>query len=77
MSDQVKPTYAIYVLHSREGQSPGDQDLRKFLNLVNNPQCFIWSGTRFHILGADFGSISMMSKVAKNKKSIGSQNEFL
>ena len=72
MSDQIKPTCAVYILHSRQGQSLGDQDLMKFLNLVNDPQYFIWSGTRFHILCADFVSVSMMSKVAKNKKSSGS-----
>ena len=34
MFDQMKPTCAIYVLHSRQGQSLGDQDLMKYLNLV-------------------------------------------
>ena len=42
-------TGAIYVLHSRQGQSLADQNLIKFLNLVNDPQCFIWSETRAHI----------------------------
>ena len=41
MFDQMKPTCAIYVLHSRQGQSLGEQDLMKCLNLVNDPQCFI------------------------------------
>ena len=41
MPDQMKPTCAIFVLHSRQGQSFGDQDWIKFLNLVNDPQCFI------------------------------------
>ena len=41
MFDQMKPTRAIYVLHSRQGQSFRDQDLMKCLNLVNDPQCFI------------------------------------
>ena len=50
MFDQMKPTGAMYVLHSR--QSLGDQDLMKCLNLVNDLQCFIWSGTRSHIWGA-------------------------
>ena len=40
MSDRMKPTCATY-LQSREVQSLGDQDLMKFLNLVNDPQCFI------------------------------------
>ena len=31
MSDQMKPACAIYVLHSRQEQSRGDQDLIKFL----------------------------------------------
>ena len=54
MFDQMKSTCAIYVLHSRQGQSLGDQDLMKCLNLVNNLQCFILSGTRSHILGAKY-----------------------
>ena len=41
MCDQLTPTCAIYVLHSRQGQSLGDQDLMKCLNLENDPQCFI------------------------------------
>ena len=41
MFDQMKLTYAIYVFHSRQGQSFGDQDLMKCLNLVNDPQRFI------------------------------------
>ena len=41
MFDQMKSTCAIYVLHSRQGQSLGDQDLMKCLNLVNDLQCFI------------------------------------
>ena len=41
MLDQMKPTFAIYVLHSRQGQSLGDQDLMKCLNLINDPQFFI------------------------------------
>ena len=41
MFDQMKPTCAIYVLHSRQGQSLGDQDLLKCLNLVNDPQCSV------------------------------------
>ena len=41
MFDQKKPTCAIYVLHSRQGQSLGDQDLMKCLNLVNDLQSFI------------------------------------
>ena len=41
MFDQMKPIYAIYVLHSRQGQSLGEEDLMKCLNLVNDPQCFI------------------------------------
>ena len=41
MFDQMKPTCAIYVLHSLQGQSLGDQDFMKCLNLVNDPQCFI------------------------------------
>ena len=41
MFDQIKPTWAIYVLHSREGQSLGDQDLMICLNLVDDPQSFI------------------------------------
>ena len=54
MFDQMKSTCAIYVLNSRQGQSLGDQDLMKCLNLVNNLQCFILSGTRSHILGAKY-----------------------
>ena len=34
MFDQIKPTGAIYDLHSRQRQSLGDQDLMKCLNLV-------------------------------------------
>ena len=41
MFDQVKPTFAIYVLHSRKGQPLDDQDLMKCSHLVDNPQCFI------------------------------------
>ena len=41
MSDQMKPTCAIYVLHSREVQSFGERNLKKFLNFVDNIQCFI------------------------------------
>ena len=37
MFDQMKPTCTIYVLHSRQEQSFGDQDLMKCLNLVNDP----------------------------------------
>ena len=37
MFDQIKPTCTIYVLHSRQKQSFGDQDLMKCLNLVNDP----------------------------------------
>ena len=48
MSDQMKLTWAIYVLHSRQGQSLGDQDF-SLTNLVNDPQFFIWSGGRAHI----------------------------
>ena len=40
MFDQMKLICAIYVLHGRQGQSLGDQDLRKCLNLVNDPKCF-------------------------------------
>ena len=54
MFDQMKPICAIYVLHSRQGQSLGGQDLLKCLNLVNDPQCSVWSGTRSHILGAKY-----------------------
>ena len=35
MFDQMKPTCAIYVLHSRQGQSLGDQDLMKCLMIHN------------------------------------------
>ena len=41
MLGQMKPTCALYVLHSRRGQSLGDQDLMKSLDLVKDPQCFI------------------------------------
>ena len=41
MSDQMKPTISIYVLHHRQGQSLGDKDLKKFSDLVNDPQGFI------------------------------------
>ena len=42
MSDQMKPTFSIYVLHhQRQGQSLGDKDLKKFSDLVNDPQGFI------------------------------------
>ena len=54
MFGHMKPICAIYVLYSRQGQSLGDQDLMKHLNLVNDPQCFICSGTRSHILGAKY-----------------------
>ena len=54
MFDQTKPTCTIYVLHSRQAQSIGDQDVMKCLNLVNDPQCFICSGTKSHILGAKY-----------------------
>ena len=50
----MKPTCVIYFLHSRQGQSLGDQDLIKCVNLLNDPQCFIWSGTNSHILGAKY-----------------------
>ena len=53
-SDHMKPNCAIYDLHIRQGQSLADQDLMKFLNLINNLQCFIGSGTRSHILGAKY-----------------------
>ena len=53
MFGQMKPTCALYVLHSRRGQSLGDQDLMKSLDLVKDPQCFIWSETMPHILGAE------------------------
>ena len=39
MSEQMKSTCTIYILYSRQGQSLVDQDLMKFLNLVNIPQC--------------------------------------
>ena len=52
MFDQIKPTCAIYIFPNRQGRSLGDQDLMKCLNLVNDPQCFISSGTRSHILDA-------------------------
>ena len=54
MFDQTKPTCTIHVLHSRQAQSIGDQDVMKCLNLVNDPQCFICSGTKSHNLGAKF-----------------------
>ena len=54
MLDQMKPTCAIHVLYSRQGQSPVDQDLMKCLNLVNDPQYFIRSRTRYHILDAKY-----------------------
>ena len=38
MFDQMKPICAIYVLYYRQGQSFGDRDLIKFLNLVNDPR---------------------------------------
>ena len=38
---QIKPTCAIYALNSLQGQSLGDQDLMKCLNLFKVPQCFI------------------------------------
>ena len=41
LSDQMKPTCAINVSHSRQRQSLGNQDMMRFLNLVNDPQCFI------------------------------------
>ena len=41
MFDQRKLIYAKFFLHSRQGQSLGDEDLMKCLNLVNDPQCFI------------------------------------
>ena len=44
MSDQWKPTCAIHVLHSQQGESPGDEDLMKFFNLVNDLQSFVSSG---------------------------------
>ena len=43
--DQMKATCAIHVFHSQQRQSLGDQDLMKWLNLVNNRKNFIWSGT--------------------------------
>ena len=54
MSDQKKPTHAIYLLQQRQGQSLGDQGLLEFLNLVNDPQCFTLSGTKSLILGAEY-----------------------
>ena len=54
MSDQKKPTHAIYLLRQRQGQSLGDQGLLEFLNLVNDPQCFTLSGTKSLILGAKY-----------------------
>ena len=54
MSDQMK---LVFVLHNRQGQSLGDKHLKKKLkswNLFNDPKCFIWSGTRSHILGAKY-----------------------
>ena len=53
MFDQMKPICAIYVLHSWQGQSLGDQDLMKCLSLVSDPQCFIWSGIRSQIQEQD------------------------
>ena len=41
MFDQMKPICTLYVFHSRQGQSFGDQDVIKCLNLVNDPQHFI------------------------------------
>ena len=37
----MKPILAIYVLRNQQGQSLGDQGLMKFINLVNDSQCFI------------------------------------
>ena len=54
MFNQIKPACAIYALHSQQGQSLRDQDLVKCFNLVRDPQCFILSGTRSHILGAKY-----------------------
>lgn len=51
---QKKPTCTIYVSRRRQKQSFGDQDLIKFLNLVNDSQFFIRSGARFHILGTKY-----------------------
>ena len=42
MFDQIKPTSTVYVLHSRQEQSFGDQDLMKCLNLVNGPINFTY-----------------------------------
>ena len=50
MFDQMKPACAINTLHSRQGQSLGEQVLMKCLNLVNDSQCLISSGSRSHIL---------------------------
>ena len=52
MSDRLKPTCEKYILQSRQGQSLEDQDLVE--PLVNDPQCFIRSGIRFPILGAEY-----------------------
>ena len=37
MSDQIRPTCLIYVLHNRQGQSLDDQNLMKPYNEANNP----------------------------------------
>ena len=49
MFDQTKSDCSKYILHSRQGLSIDEEDLMKFLNFVNDPQCFISSGIRFHI----------------------------
>ena len=49
MFDQTKPDCSKYILHSLQGPSFDEEDLMKFLNFVNDPQCFISSGIRFHI----------------------------
>ena len=54
MFDQIKPTCAMYVLHSQQRQPLGDQDLMKCLNFFNDLQRFISLGTRSHILGAKY-----------------------
>ena len=49
MFDQTKPDCSKYILRSLQGPSFDEEDLMKFLNFVNDSQCFISSGIRFHI----------------------------
>ena len=52
--DQLKPTWAMWVLQSRQGHCLGTQYLISFENLFNVLQYLRTSGTCSHILGDKF-----------------------